>query len=155
MFHLKVLAGAVAVSCALSLTSTATAAQWESVVRNADEALYVDLDSLRMVDGHVEAQALHTYAKSRTLGQDWYAHRSRVMTYRFDCNGEKLAFTAFDLRSGELGSGETVIAGTTGGHMFPAASDPLDGKLMGKVCSPANLVRAERHGGDAGRLASR
>lgn len=155
MFPLKTLVGAAAIACSLFETSTATATQWESVVRNADEALYVDLDSLRMVDGHVEAQALHTYSKARTLGQDWYAHRSRVMTYRFDCNGEKLAFTAFEMRSGELGSGETVIAGTTGGYMFPAASDPLDDKLMGKVCSPANLTRAERHGGDAGRLASR
>lgn len=155
MFPLKTLASTAVVSWSLFVMPIATAAQWESVVRNADEALYVDLDSLRMVDGQVEAQALHTYSKPRTLGQDWYAHKSRVMTYRFDCNGEKLTFTAFEMRSGELGSGETVIAGTSGGHMFPAANDPLDGKLMGKVCSPANLTRAERGGGDAGRLASR
>jgi len=155
MFPLKTLASAAVIASSLFVAATATAAQWDSVVRNADEALYVDLDSLRMVGGHVEAQALHSYSTARTLGQDWYAHRSRVMTYRFDCNGEMLGFTAFEMRSGELGSGETVFAGSTGGSMFPAASDPMDREFMGKVCNPANVTRAERHGGESGRLASR
>lgn len=155
MPDVKTFLGAVCVSGALLLSGAAMGAQWETVARTSDESIFVDLESLRLVGSHVEAQGMHSYVQSRNLGQDWYVHRSRLMTYRFDCGAEMLAYTSFEMKSGELGSGETVYAGSTGGDLFPAASHPLDLKLMGKVCSPANLARAERQASEKSRLASR
>lgn len=155
MKHVAKVAGSLCLGASLWFSGAATGAQWETVARAADETVFVDLDSLRKVGAYVEAQGLHSYEQPRNLGPDWFVHRSRLMWYRFDCGSEKLAFTAFEMKSGELGSGDTVFAGTTGADLFPAAAHALDLKLMGKVCSPSSVARAHRQGTEEARLASR
>jgi hypothetical protein len=151
----KTLIAAVLATSALAASGAALSADWETVTRAADETVFLDLDSLRIAGPRIEAKVIHNYVQARNLGDDWYEHRSRVMTYRFDCGAEMLGFTSFEMKSGELGSGETVFGGATGGDLFPASADPQDAKLISKVCNPANLARAERQAGLESRLARR
>ncbi len=151
----KTLIAAVLATAALGSSGAALSAEWESVTRAADETVFLDLDSLRIAGPQIEAKVIHNYVQARSLGDDWYQHRSRVMTYRFDCAAEMLGFTGFEMKSGELGSGETVFGGATGGDLFPASADAQDAKLIAKVCNPANVARAERQAGFESRLARR
>jgi hypothetical protein len=151
----KTLIAAVLATATLASSGAAFSADWETVTRAADETVFLDLDSLRIAGPRIEAKVIHNYIQARNLGDDWYEHRSRVMTYRFDCGSEMLGFTGFEMKSGELGSGETVFGGTTGGDLFPASADPQDAKLISKVCNPANVARAERQDGLESRFARR
>lgn len=146
---------AVFAAAALASSGSCLAADWETVVRNADETVYLDLDSLRIAGGRIEGQVMHSYERSRDLGENWYQHRSRVMTYQFECASEMLGFTSYEMTKGELGSGEVVFGGVAGGALFPAANDPQDARLIARACNPANVARAGRQNGAEPRFALR
>lgn len=151
----KSLVSATVLSAVTVASGAALGAEWETVARAADETVFVDLDSLRISGAQIEAKVIHNFVQPRNLGTGWYEHRSRVMAYRFDCVAETLAFTAFEMKTGELGSGETVFSGVTSGDMFPASADVVDTKMIAKVCNPANVARSERQGTADSRLARR
>lgn len=148
----KTLIAATLAAAALS-SGAAFSADWETVTRGTDETVYLDLDSLRLAGGRIEARVIHNFERPRTLGDDWYQHRSRVMTYHFDCAAEMLGFTTYEMTKGELGSGEAVFGGVAGGELFPAGLDPQDARLISRACNPANVARAGRQVGAEPRLA--
>jgi hypothetical protein len=133
-----------AASVTLAAGGLAHAAEWATVAADADETVFVDLESLAVAGSSIEAQVLHNFTRIRTLGDDWYEHRSRVMRYRVSCESGRLGFVSFEMMSGELGSGSTVFAGTTSGELFDAADDTMDGRLVYRLCTPAIVARAER-----------
>jgi hypothetical protein len=141
---IKVAMGAVAM---LVAAVSVQAAEWETVTRAGDETVYLDLASLRVADGGIEARVLHTYRSERTVGDDAYGHLSREMSYRFDCAAGELGYRAFSMWSGELGSGQVVFSGKASVDMYAAGSDAGEVAMLATACSPAKVARAERQSG--------
>jgi hypothetical protein len=141
---IKAVVGAVAM---LATAVAVQAAEWETVARVDNETVYLDLDSLRMVEGVIEGRVMHNYDRARTIGDSWYAHRSREMTYRFDCAAGELGYRSFAMWRGELGTGEQVFAGKASADMYAADPDQGDVAMMSQVCSAAKVARAGRQSG--------
>jgi len=145
---IKVAMGAVAM---LAAAVSVQAAEWETVTRAGDETVYLDLASLRVADGGIEARVLHTYRSERTVGDDAYGHLSREMRYRFDCASGELGYRSFAMWSGELGSGSVVMSGEATADMYAAGENTAEVAMVAAACAPAKVARAERQ--SAGRLA--
>lgn len=133
-----------AASLALATGNLAHAAEWETVAAQGDETVFVDMQSLAIAGSMIEARVLHNYRNARSLGDDWYEHRSRIMSYRVACDSGRLGFVALEMKSGELGSGDTVFEGMTSGELFDAEKGAADGRLVYRRCTPAVVARAER-----------
>jgi hypothetical protein len=143
----KAIKAVVGVVAMLAGAVSVQAAEWETVARVDNESIYLDLDSLRVVEGYVEGRALHNYQRERTIGDSWYSHRSREMSYRFDCATGELGYRAFAMYRGELGTGEVVFSGKASMDMYAADPDQGDVAMLATACSPAKVARAERQSG--------
>lgn len=88
----------------------ASAVDWTDVGKTEAEHVLLDRDSLHLDGGVLKARAIHSYAEERTLGDDFYPHRSRVIGYAVDCAGRALAAPEWSFQSGAIGSGRTVWA---------------------------------------------
>jgi hypothetical protein len=143
----KAIKAVVGVVAMLAGAVSVQAAEWETVARVGDEAVYLDLTSLRVVDGTVEGRVLHTYEQARTVGDDAYAHLSREMGYRFDCASGELGYRSFAMLSGAPGSGTVVFSGEASADMYAAGADVGDLAMLATACSPAKVARAERQSG--------
>jgi len=122
----------------------ATAADWEVLDAELDEAMLLDKNSIHH-DGPVwKAWAVQSYKRTEYLGEPVYPHRSRVTLYEIDCRNGQLGYAAWSFQSGELGGGTTVWADTARGvTYFPPDADSSEAALLARVCGSALA-----HGGD-------
>ena len=128
----------------LVLNGGAHAADWRSLSTDEGTQAYIDQGSI-LVDGSTaEALVLVNYSTARTLGDDWFPHRSQVVRYRVACTTGETALKAWAFRAGELGSGATVWKGAQPSPQLGLpAHDSVESRLVARVCSApqASLVR--------------
>jgi hypothetical protein len=91
----------------LLATSAVHAADWRSLSADTATQVFVDRNSVT-TDGAVsEAVVLVNYSATRTLGDDWFPHRSQVVRYQLACATGEAALKSWAFKTGELGGGTT------------------------------------------------
>jgi hypothetical protein len=119
----------------LALSAPAFASNWSNVSPAESETVYVDRDSIRHEGGLTTAVVLHNYGSVRTIGDTAFPHKSKVIEYAFRCEDASLGYSAWSMRSGELGTGQTVWARRAKSvTYFGAGNDPTHTKLLSEVC---------------------
>jgi hypothetical protein len=117
--------------------SLTQAAEWQAVpsANTAAETVYVDRDSVHADGTLKKAWVLRNYSTVKTLGDDAFPHRSKLILYAFRCEAGEAGYAQWSFHSGELGSGRTVWADNAGHlSMVDAAADPALGGVLERVC---------------------
>ncbi len=131
-----VAAALLATFVSLAVAGAARAADWQAITADDGAQVYVDTESLAARGGALEAVVLVNYSTARTLGDDWFPHRSRVLRYRVACTSGTAATTAWSFKSGALGGGETVWKQRRPEAALVApAADTVDGAVLAALCS--------------------
>jgi hypothetical protein len=108
------------------------------VAGNASEQTFIDRDSFLAENPTVATvQVLENFSSAQTLGDPVYPHRSRYTTLAVDCVKATVAYDAWSLKAGHLGSGETVWADAMqGGRGFfrPQPGSGYD-RVVQSVCN--------------------
>jgi hypothetical protein len=129
-------------SALLSIAYSAVAADWHSVITGHDEVVFVDHESVHDDAGAVKATVLRNYSATQYLG-DWYPHKSKMIVYRFDCDGSRLGIEQWAFHSDNFGGGRTLWADHVkrDAHMRNA-NDAEDRALLGRVCAISAAMHA-------------
>ena len=121
---------------ALVLIGSAHAADWRTVSADETTQIYVDASSVALHGAAREAVVLVNYPSGRTLGDDWFPHRSEIVRYRLACSTGEAGLKSWAFKAGELGSGETVWKGN---QLAPVLSKPagdsVEGRLLAQLCT--------------------
>lgn len=121
---------------ALATAGAARAADWQTITADDGAQVYVDADSVAARGSAVEAVVLVNYSAARTLGDDWFPHRSQVLRYRVACASGTAAPTAWSFKAGALGTGETVWKQRRPDAALVApAADTVGGAVLAALCS--------------------
>lgn len=119
----------------LLLSGTAHAADWRSLDSTDTSQVFLDEGSIATVGDQAEAVVLVNYTSARTLGDDWFQHRSQVVRYRVACTTGEAALKAWTFKSGELGSGTTVWKRTQDAPVLATpAPDTVESRLVARLC---------------------
>ncbi len=121
---------------ALGAAGAARAADWQTLTADDGTQVYVDADSVATRGSAVEAVVLVNFSTARTLGDDWFPHRSQVLRYRVACSTGTAAATAWSFKSGALGNGDTVWKQRRPDAALVApAGDSVGGAVLAALCS--------------------
>jgi hypothetical protein len=120
---------------ALALSTPALASNWSNVSPGEPETVFVDRDSIRHEGDLTTATVLHNYSSVKTVGDTAFPHKSKIIVYSIRCEDSRLGFAEWSMRSGELGTGQTVWARHAQSvAYFDATNDPVYGKLLSEIC---------------------
>ena len=115
--------------------SLAQAADWQLVSPGQEESVYVDQDSVHTDGGLTKAWVLRNYSQVKTLGDDGFPHKSKLILYAFRCEAGEAGYAQWSFHSGELGSGRTVWADNVAHlSMTDTAFDPALSRAFDRVC---------------------
>lgn len=115
--------------------SFAQAADWQLVSPGQEESVYVDQDSVHADGGLKKAWVLRNYSRVKTLGDDGFPHKSKLILYAFRCEAGEAGYSQWSFHSGELASGRTVWADNVAHlSMVDAAFDPALSLAFERVC---------------------
>ncbi|MEO8039544.1 MAG: surface-adhesin E family protein [Betaproteobacteria bacterium] len=121
---------------ALVLIGGAHAADWRTVSADETTQVYLDESSVALHGSAREAVVLVNYPSGRTLGDDWFPHRSEVVRYRLACSTGEAGLKSWAFRTGELGGGETVWKGHQPAPVLSKpADDSVESRLLAQLCS--------------------
>ena len=120
------------------MATAATAGTWTQIEANADETVFVDASSIKVVGDDVEVRVLRTYVNTQLnlLDGEWYAFRSQVATYAIACKQGKLGYIDWVLHHGAQGKGRVLHKGKVVGVLegdTPASQG--EKVLVANVCN--------------------
>lgn len=92
----------------LAAGAAQAAPDWRTLTQDATTQTWVDGDSIAHSGPMLEVLVLVNFAATRTVGDDWYPHRSRLVRYRIACDTGEAVASAWTFRAGELGTGASV-----------------------------------------------
>lgn len=81
---------------------------------NNSDITFVSRATTDTVDRYVDVQVLRNFADTTTLGNDsetgapMYPHRSVTLTYKVDCDANRLAVSQWQMFAGNLATGQIV-----------------------------------------------
>lgn len=120
----------------LVLNGAAHASDWRSLSVNEATQVYVDESSVAVDGRTAEALVLVNYSEARTLGDDWFPHRSEVVRFQVACTTGETALKAWAFKAGELGSGATVWKSAQAApQLSKPAEDTVESRLVARLCS--------------------
>ena len=110
MFARTVLATLLA---AASVTVHA-APEWVWVAGTTSDTTFVSRSVINSSEQHVDVQVMRNFAETVTLGNDpetgapMYPHRSVTLTYKVDCDANRLAVSEWQMYDGNLATGQVI-----------------------------------------------
>jgi hypothetical protein len=125
----------------LLVSGAAHAADWRSLSADTTTQVFVDRSSVTTEGAVSEAVVLVNYSAARTLGDDWFPHRSQVVRYKFACDTGEAALKSWAFKTGELGGGTTVWkSAQENPQLVRPAADTVESLLVAKLCTgPVSL----------------
>lgn len=124
----------------LVLNGAAHASDWRSLSVDEATQVYVDEGSVTVDGTTAEALVLVNYSAARTLGDDWFPHRSEVVRYQVACTTGETALKAWAFKAGELGSGATVWkSAQPSAQLAKPAEDSVESQLVARLCAGAQV----------------
>lgn len=120
----------------LVLNGSAHASDWRSLSVNDASQVYVDEGSIAVDGKTAEALVLVNYSTARTLGDDWFPHRSEVVRYQVACTTGETALKSWAFKTGELGSGATIWKSAHAAPLLAKpAADTVESRLVAHLCA--------------------
>lgn len=120
----------------LVINGAARAADWRTLSADAGTQVYLDAGSITTAGPAAEAVVLVSYSTARTLGDDWFPHRSQLIRYKVACSTGETALESWAFKSGELGGGATVWNGEPASpRLAKPAEDTVESRLLARLCS--------------------
>ncbi len=120
----------------LVLNGAAHASDWRSLGVDQATQVYVDEASVAIDGKTAEALVLVNYSAARTLGDDWFPHRSEIVRYQVACTTGETALKAWAFKAGELGSGATVWkSAQSSPQLTKPAEDTVESLLVARLCA--------------------
>jgi len=122
---------------ALLLAATsASAEEWSLVAGNKDEIVFVDRASIHQDGNLKKARVLHSYSKTRTVGDEAFPHKSEILLYAVRCEDRSLGFEQWIMTAGEIGSGETIWTGrVVGPTLYRDPHSPVVAGIIDSTCN--------------------
>ena len=128
----------------LVVNGAAQAADWRNLSADSGTQMYLDEGSITTNGATAEAIVLVNYSSARTLGDDWFAHRSQLIRYKVACSTGETALETWAFRSGELGGGATVWNGKSSSpRLAKPAEGTVESRLLARLCT-APLASLQR-----------
>lgn len=120
----------------LVINGAAQAADWRNLGAEAGTQVFLDEGSITTAGPGTEAVVLVNFSAVRTLGDDWFAHRSRLIRYKVVCATGETALESWSFKSEEFGGGATVWNGTPATpRLARPAEDTVESRLLARLCS--------------------
>lgn len=117
------------------ISLNAAAQDWQPVPA-PDRLVLVDGASIQRQGATATMRVLESYAGQQTIGDDAYPHRSRLLTYAFNCAHHHYGVAAWQMFSHPLAGGTLVW---TGSAQYPSYLDAKSGEpealLLARACS--------------------
>ena len=127
---------------ALSVSATASAAEWVHVADVDASTILLDHSSIAAAGKFQSVQVLRNYDRLINLGSDpdtkelWYPHRSVQLSYLADCGAKKVALDAWQMHSGNFGNGDVVWADRfAGAPAFVVPSSSEESAALDNACA--------------------
>jgi len=130
---------ALMTSASLLVANSALAAQsgWQLVAAQGVQTVFFQPKSVNLTDEGSEVSMLEDFRDTEFLGVPVFPHKSRMRTYRADCDTAQAGLTAWTLYSANFGQGEVVWSDKAETvAMFRASSEPAVERLVQRVCTP-------------------
>ncbi len=130
---------ALITSASLLVATSALAAQsgWQLVAAQGGQTVFFQPKSVSVTDEGLEVSMLEDFRDTEFLGAPVFPHKSRMSTYRVDCDTAQAGLTAWTLYSANFGQGEVVWSDKAEAvAMFRASSEPAVERLVQRVCAP-------------------
>jgi len=134
------------VAAALTVSSTAFAAEWSSaewagadwtlVGRDRNEIVFVDRSSVSGAGDLKKARVLRSFSTVQTIGDTAFAHNTEILLYAVQCKEQRLGFKQWTLTAGEIGTGATVWTGQIAQPVL--YQDPDNALVAGMIASVCN-----------------
>jgi ABC-type uncharacterized transport system YnjBCD permease subunit len=141
---MKRIISAVAVAVALgpALPAAAAPSGWQLLAAEGEQVVFFQPKSVAVVPEGLEVVVLEDFRNTEFLGVPVYPHKSRVSTYRVDCERGEAGLMAWTLYGSNFGQGKVVWSDKAEDvAMFRAASEPAVNRLVQRVCAPFMALR--------------
>jgi hypothetical protein len=118
-------------------SSMAAPGGWQLVVAQGAETVFFQPKSVNVIQDGLEVSVMEDFRETEFLGTPVLPHKSRVSTYRVDCDSAQAGLAAWTLYSANFGQGDVVWSDKSEEvAMFRAASEPAVERLVQRVCAP-------------------
>lgn len=126
-----------AASFVAASASIAAPTGWQLVASEGSQTLFFQPKSVNVIREGLEVSVLEDFRDTEYLGAPVFPHKSRLTTYRVDCESTQAGVVAWTLFSANFGQGEVVWSDKTEEvAMYRAASEPAVERLVQRVCAP-------------------
>lgn len=99
---------------AAASVSVHAAPEWIWVAGTTSDTTFVSRSAINNETQHVDVQVMRNFAETVTLGNDpetgapMYPHRSVTLTYKVDCDANRLAVSEWQMYDDNLAAGEVI-----------------------------------------------
>ena len=99
---------------AAASVSVHAAPEWIWVAGTTSDTTFVSRSAINNETQHVDVQVMRNFAETVTLGNDpetgapMYPHRSVTLTYKVDCDANRLAVSEWQMYDGNLATGQVI-----------------------------------------------
>jgi hypothetical protein len=133
---------AVAGTLSAALPATAAPGGWQLLAAEGDQVMFFQPKSVAVVPEGLEVAVLEDFRGTEYLGAPVYPHKSRVSTYRVDCERAEAGLMAWTLYGANFGQGQVVWSDKAEEvAMYRAVSEPAVNRLVQRVCAPFMALR--------------
>jgi len=136
---MKIAALALVAASALvsSVNAVAAPTGWQLVTAEAAQAVFYQPKSVNLIPDGLEVSVLEDFRHTEYLGEPVFPHKSRLSTFRVDCERSEAGLVSWTLHDANFGQGEVVWSDKAEDvSMFRAASEPAVERLVQRVCAP-------------------
>jgi hypothetical protein len=120
-----------------SVHAVAAPTGWQLVTAEAAQAVFYQPKSVNLIPDGLEVSVLEDFRNTEYLGEPVFPHKSRLSTFRVDCERSEAGLVSWTLYDANFGQGEVVWSDKAEEvSMFRAASEPAVERLVQRVCAP-------------------
>ncbi|UCH49082.1 MAG: hypothetical protein JSU95_04630 [Betaproteobacteria bacterium] len=131
----------------MSLSAHA-AGEWVALADSNSDTTFVNRSAINRDGQTVDVQVLRNFAETVTLGNDpetgtpMYPHRSVTLTYKVDCDANRLAVSEWQMFDGNLATGGLVWDQKNGADLgfIPAVNAEMYA-VMRSACATNTVLR--------------
>ncbi len=128
---------AVAAALMAPVHAVAAPSGWQLVTAEAAQAVFYQPRSVNLIPDGLEVSVLEDFRNTEYLGEPVFPHKSRLSTFRVDCERAEAGLVSWTLYDANFGQGEVVWSDKAEEvSMFRAASEPAVERLVQRVCAP-------------------
>ena len=115
---------------------------WQLVAAETAHAVFFQPKSVNLIPEGLEVAVIEDFRSTEYLGAPVYPHKSRVVTYRVDCEKREAGLVSWTLYDANFGQGQVVWSDKADEvAMFRTSAEPAVEQLALRVCAPYVAMR--------------